>query len=97
MAAQPRYMTECEKRLARLWYEEDGTQVAEIARRLRRNKSSIWELLGLEEDHERPGVGRKPALTDKDKDRLVKHTDAQEDCTVNPAPRDIRSNYKTTI
>ena len=48
-------MTQCEKCFARLSCEQDGTQVAEI---VRRNTSSIWELLGLEEDLERPGAGR---------------------------------------
>ena len=75
MAEQPRYMTDCEKRLARLWYNEDETSVEEIARRLRRNKSSIWDLLGDEEGAIR-GVGRKAALDEQDKDRLVALTEA---------------------
>ena len=75
MTEQPRYMTDCEKRLARLWHEEDETPVEEIARRLRRNRSSIWELLGLDEGTERAGVGRKPALTEDDKTRLVTLTE----------------------
>ena len=70
---QPRYMTSCERRLARLWYEEDETPVEEIARRLRRGRHTIWRMLGEEEGQERPGVGRKPALTEGDKDRLVEH------------------------
>ena len=42
----------------------------EVARRLRRNRSLIWDLLADEFD-ERLGVGRKPSLTEGDKDRLV--------------------------
>ena len=38
---QPRYMSNCERRLARLWYEEDETPVEEIARRLRRGRHAI--------------------------------------------------------
>ena len=69
----PRYMTDCERRLARLWHKEDEISVAEIARRLRRDEGTIWRLLGEEEGHERPGVGRKKGLTEEDKDRLVIH------------------------
>ena len=71
---QPRYMTPCEKRLARGWIQEEGLAVEEVARRLSRNRSSIWDLLADEFD-ERPGVGRKPSLTEGDKDRLVALTD----------------------
>ena len=70
---QPRCMSNCERRLARLWYEEDETPVEEIARRLRRGRHAIWRLLGEEEGQERRGVGRKPVLTEEDKDRLVQH------------------------
>ena len=72
---QPRYMTDCEQRLARLWYNEDNTSVEEIARRLRRNKSSIWGLFSGGEATVR-GVGRKAALDEDDKDRLVALTDS---------------------
>ena len=67
-------MSDCEKRLARMWIKEEGESVEEVARRLRRNRSSIWELLADDLD-ERPGVGRKVALTEEDKDRLVVLTD----------------------
>ena len=67
-------MTDCEKRLARAWHAAEGVAVEEVARRLRRNRSSIWDLLADEFD-ERPGVGRKPSLTESDKDRLVALTD----------------------
>ena len=70
MSEQPRYMADCEKRFACLWWEEDNESVEEIAPRLRRNKSSIWELFGLGGE-ERTGVGRKQALTDDDKERLA--------------------------
>ena len=46
--AQPCYMTDCEKKLARLWVHEDGESVEEVSRRLCRNRSSIWELLADE-------------------------------------------------
>ena len=68
--AVPRYMTADEKRLARMWRDEDEVEVAEIARRLHRAESSIWRFLGDAEPGAR-GVGRKRALTDADKDRLV--------------------------
>ena len=74
MSAQPRYMSDCEKRLAKTWYNDDDIAVEEIARRLRRNPSSIWESLGIDETATR-GVGRKAALSEKDKDRLVKLTE----------------------
>ena len=72
MAAQPRYMSDCEKRLVDVWYEEDKEAVEEIARRLHRNRSSIWEHLGQKPGTVRARVGRKPSLTEDDKDRLVK-------------------------
>ena len=66
-----------EKRLARLWHEEDGIAAEEIGRRLRRDKSSIWRNLDVDDEgrDERPGVGRKAALTEQDKDRLVSHAE----------------------
>ena len=63
-------MSSEEARLARLWRETDGESVPEIARRLHRNESSIWDLFGTPKDAPR-GVGRHPALTEEDKDRLV--------------------------
>ena len=73
MSTQPRYMSDCEIRLAKDWYNDDGIEVEEIARRLRRNPSSVWRNLGIDETVSR-GVGRKVALSEKDKDRLVKLT-----------------------
>ena len=70
----PRYMTAEEKRLARMWRDEDGVDVAEIARRLHRSESSIWRFLGDPEPAAR-GVGRKRALSEADKDRLVAMVD----------------------
>ena len=89
---QPRYMTDCEKRLARLWHNEDKTPVEEIAHRLRRNKSSIWDLFGEEEGVVR-GVGRKPALDEGDKDRLVELTESMVGQTI----QQLYNNYTTTI
>ena len=74
MAAKPRYMSDCEKRLVDLWYKEDKESVEEIARRLHRNTSSIWDHLGQEPGTARAGVGRKASLTEDDKDWLVKLT-----------------------
>ena len=71
---QTRYMIFCEKRLARLWVQDDGESVEEVARSLRRNRSSIWDLLADELD-ERVGIGRKKALDESGKDRLVALTD----------------------
>ena len=71
---QPRYMIACEKRLARLWVQDDGESVEEVARSLRRNRSSIWILLADELDG-RVGAGRKKALDESGKDRLVALTD----------------------
>jgi hypothetical protein len=66
-------MTDCEIRLACLWYNEDCVAVYEIARRLRRNAASIWERLGADDPFDR-GVGNKPSLTEANKDALVKLT-----------------------
>ena len=74
MSAQPCYMSDCEIRLAKTWYNDDGIKVEEIARRLRRNPGSIWRSLGNDETVSR-GVGRKVALSEKGKDRLVKLTE----------------------
>ena len=54
---QPRHVIACERRLARMWVQEDGETVKEIAQRLRRSRSSTWNLLTDELD-ERVGVGR---------------------------------------
>ena len=54
---QPRHMIACERRLARMRIQGDGEAVEEVAHRLRRNRSSIWNLLADELD-ERVGVGR---------------------------------------
>ena len=56
--AQPRYMPDCEKRLDRQWVYENGQSVEKVARRLRQNRSSIWEFLA-DEFHERLGLGRR--------------------------------------
>lgn len=79
MAAKPRYMSDCEKRLVDLWYKEDKESVEEIARRLHRNTSSIWDLFGQEPGTARAGVGRKASLTEDDKDWLVELTE-KNDC-----------------
>ena len=47
MAKQPRYMSSEEKRLAKMWRDTDKESVAEIARRLHRNESSLWDFFGL--------------------------------------------------
>ena len=41
-----------------MWTQEDGETVEEAARGLRRNRSSVWEILAGEHD-ERVGVGWK--------------------------------------
>ena len=41
--------------MARLWVPEDGESVDEVSRRLRRARSSVWELLA-DDLGERPGV-----------------------------------------
>ena len=41
-----------------MWTQEDGETVEEAARRVRRNRSSVWDILAGEHD-ERVGVGRK--------------------------------------
>ena len=46
--AKPRYMSECEERLAREWYSK-GVPVDDIAERLDRNKTSAWDKIGAEE------------------------------------------------
>ena len=70
---QPRYMSPCEIRLALMWKNEDGESVEEIGRRLRRHVSTRWRLLEAPEIDR--GVGRKPALIEQDKDRLVALTE----------------------
>ena len=44
-SAQPRYMTSEEKRLAWMWFDEDGEDAAEIARRLRCDPTTIRRFL----------------------------------------------------
>ena len=62
-------MSPCEIRLALLWKHEDEVSVEEIGRRLRRDVTTLWRL--FKDPEVAHGVGRKPALTDQDKDRLV--------------------------
>ena len=56
-------MTDCEKRLVRLWVAEDGEPVEEVARHLRRNRSSTWDLLADEFDGPPGGGGPCEHLT----------------------------------
>ena len=44
---QPRYMSECEVRLAREWYSK-SVPVDHIAERLDRSKTSVWDKIGAE-------------------------------------------------
>ena len=85
---QPRYLSPCEIRLALLRFNEDEESVEEIGRRLRRCVSTLWRLFG-NPGAER-GVGRKAALSEGDKERLVKLTEDMVDeadccCTVTMA------------
>ena len=57
-----------------LWWQDEDFPVAEIARRLGRSSSALWQLLG-DEPGARAGVGRKAKLTDGDKYRLAKMVD----------------------
>ena len=63
--AQPRYMSECEIRLAREWYWK-GVAVEHIAERLGRHRSRVWDKIGAEEQDETRGVGRKASLSEAD-------------------------------
>ena len=63
--ATPRYMSECEERLAREWYSK-GAPVDDIAERLDRNKTSAWDKIGAEEQGETRGIGRKAFLSEAD-------------------------------
>ena len=65
-----RPMSADEVRLAKLWYHEDGTPPLEIARRLRREKSTITRLVVQEVP--RGGRGRKRLLSDADVDATIK-------------------------
>ena len=76
---QPRYMIACEKRLARLRFQGDGEAVEEVARSLRCNRSSIWDVFADELD-ERVGVGRKKALDESGKDRLARRPTSVGSC-----------------
>ena len=67
-AEKMRYMDLTERRLAKTWKDE-GVEVEEIARRLQRDKTSIWP--ALKQAGPPVGVGRKGALTENDKTRLV--------------------------
>ena len=68
---QPRYASDEEIRLARMW-KQDGVAVAEIARRLKRHESSVWRVFKrpAAADASR-GVGRRRKLSDADTDRLL--------------------------
>jgi hypothetical protein len=68
------YMTSQEKRLAWMWWQEDDVPVAQIAQRLHRNRSTVWDLL-RDDEEDRRGVGRHKALTEHDKDHLVELVD----------------------
>ena len=72
-------MSSEEMRLARLWYEEDDLSPAEIARRLRRNKSTLTRL--LVKDVNAVGRVRKRCLSDADVDALIKHLEEMVDAS----------------
>jgi hypothetical protein len=59
-----------EIRLAKMWYDEDDKTPGDIAKLLRRNKSTITRL--LVKKVERKSRGQPKALSDKDIDGLVK-------------------------
>ena len=75
-SAQPRYMTSEEKRLAWMWFDEDGEDAAEIASRLRRDPTTIRRFLThgniISRRKERPR-----ALGEQQIDRLVKLVNAE--------------------
>ena len=68
--AKPRYMSECEERLAREWYSK-GVPIDDIAERLDRNKTSAWDKIGAEEQDETRGVRRKASLSEADEGKRV--------------------------
>ena len=59
-----------ELRLAKLWYNEDNMAPSEIARRLRRVKSTITQ--AVVQELPRGGRGRKRALSDGEVDATIK-------------------------
>ena len=68
--AKPRYMSECEERLARECYSK-GVPVDDIAERLDRNKTSGWDKIGAEEQDDTRGVGRKASFSEADEGKPV--------------------------
>ena len=72
---QPPRMTACEKRLARVWSEDDGLGPKEIGRRLHRHHGPISRLLAgpLQSAPQGPGQPRK--LSKEKIDKIVKLTD----------------------
>ncbi len=75
-AAQQRYMTSEEKRLAWMWFEEDREDATEIADRLRRDPTSIRRFL-KHGKVEAKRNGRPRALSEEQIDRLVKLVNAE--------------------
>ena len=59
-----------ELRLAKMWYNEDGVAPSEIARRLRRTKSTITR--AVVQELPRGGRGRKRVLSDAAVDATIK-------------------------
>ena len=62
-------MSDVEIRLARMWYNEDGKAPSEIAKLLRRYKSTITRHVVKEVEKQKQG--RPPALTEEQKKLLV--------------------------
>ena len=68
MAGSP--LSSEELRLAKMWYNEDGVAPSEIARRLRRTKSTITR--AVVQELPRGVRGRKRVLSDAEVDAIIK-------------------------
>ena len=88
-------MSQEELRLAKDWYVNDDVTPAEIAKRLKRNKSTMTRLLCLRRPRKK--LGRKPALSEAQIDaleeklkNLIKKADGQYEVTASMLKRSAR-------